>query len=194
MSAPCGHLLCQLTPGTCRLVAPPRIGRGKWSQPGVPHKGWACVGVADLGARESGEERLATCEMCESTEIRYVHTMVHPDYPESLGCGCVCAGHMESDPDRARAREAAAKNRSARRDRWLARDWKWTKKGNATLKVGDARVTVFQHRDERRRDFSVNLHGFVIHRGRDAEFSESFYETPDDAKLAAFDALYEGQS
>jgi hypothetical protein len=40
---------------------------GKWSQAGVPHRGWSCVGVEDLGAPE------ATCEMCETQKIRYVH-------------------------------------------------------------------------------------------------------------------------
>jgi hypothetical protein len=43
--------------------------RGKWSQPGVPHKGWVCVDIEDLG------EPSLTCEMCESQNIRYVHYM-----------------------------------------------------------------------------------------------------------------------
>lgn len=59
---------------------------GKWSQPGVPHKGWTCLDIEDLG------EPSATCEMCEAQEIRYVHHMEHPNYSGSLGCGCVCAG------------------------------------------------------------------------------------------------------
>jgi hypothetical protein len=46
-------------------------GTGKWSRAGVPHKGWECVDVEDL------ENDRAICEMCEVTEIRYVHTMVH---------------------------------------------------------------------------------------------------------------------
>jgi len=40
---------------------------GKWSQAGVPHRGWTCVDIDDLG------EPSATCEMCETQEIRYVH-------------------------------------------------------------------------------------------------------------------------
>jgi hypothetical protein len=50
-------------------------GSGKWAQPGVPHKGWRCVDIEDLG------EPSATCEMCEAQEIRYVHHMEHPSYP-----------------------------------------------------------------------------------------------------------------
>lgn len=65
---------------------------GKWIEPGVPHKGWQCTGIEDLG------EPAATCEMCEVMPIRYVHTMAHDDYPGELGCGCICAGHMEEDP------------------------------------------------------------------------------------------------
>src|SRR5947208_2472855 len=30
------------------------------------------------------------CEMCEAHPIRYVHTMEHPDYPDTLDVGCVC--------------------------------------------------------------------------------------------------------
>lgn len=49
---------------------------GKWSMPGVPHKGWTCIDIEDLGAPD------AVCEMCERQDIRYVHAMEHPDYPE----------------------------------------------------------------------------------------------------------------
>ncbi len=58
---------------------------GKWSQQGVPKKGWACIGFEDLG------EPSTQCEMCENQDIRYVHQMQHPDYPHILECGCVCA-------------------------------------------------------------------------------------------------------
>lgn len=51
------------------------MGRGKWSQRDVPHKGWTCVRVDDLG------EPSVTCEMCEFQAIRYVHHMSHPEYP-----------------------------------------------------------------------------------------------------------------
>ena len=47
--------------------------RGKWSEAGVPKKGWTCVGVEDL------EEPSQLCEMCDSAEIRYAHIMEHPD-------------------------------------------------------------------------------------------------------------------
>ena len=71
---------------------------GKWCQLGFPHKGWTCTGIEDLG------EAAATCEMCETQEIRYVHHMEHPDYSGSLACGCVCAGRMEENYEGARRR------------------------------------------------------------------------------------------
>jgi hypothetical protein len=64
---------------------------GKWSEAGVPKKGWSCVGVEDLG------EPSQLCEMCESVTIRYVHYMEHDQTTESLAVGCVCAEYMEED-------------------------------------------------------------------------------------------------
>lgn len=54
---------------------------GKWSVPGVPHKGWTCIDIEDLGAPD------AICEMCERQDIRYVHTIQNPDYAGTLHCG-----------------------------------------------------------------------------------------------------------
>ncbi len=34
--------------------------------------------------------------------------MAHPDYPDELACGCVCAEHMEGDYQRPREREKAS--------------------------------------------------------------------------------------
>ncbi|MBO1518817.1 hypothetical protein J3U76_04035, partial [Oceanisphaera sp. DM8] len=81
-----------------RLVA---ARRGKWSRSGVPHRGWHCVDIEDLGSPQ------VECGMCESQSIRYVHHMEHPAYPEVLEVGCVCAGHMEEDVAAARTREAS---------------------------------------------------------------------------------------
>jgi hypothetical protein len=100
-------------------------GRGKWSKSGVPHKGWSCIQDADLGAGTT-----QTCEMCESTQIRYTHTMNHPDYKGPLVVGVVCAGHMQQDLEGARARERRLKNRVARRERWPHTKWKVSRNGN----------------------------------------------------------------
>jgi hypothetical protein len=71
--------------------------------------------------------------MCESTQIRYVHVMEHPDYPEMLGVGCVCAEHMEQDYVRPRLREQNLRSKSQRRKTWIRRNWRTSAKGNANL-------------------------------------------------------------
>jgi hypothetical protein len=86
---------------------PAHAAPGKWSDPRVPKRGWECIDIKDL------EEPAAICEMCETTEIRYVHVMHHPEYPDTLDCGCICAGHMQGDPVAAREREANIKRRGA---------------------------------------------------------------------------------
>ena len=83
--------------------------RGKWSQPGVPHKSWRCVDVDDR------EEAVHICQMCESQAVRFVHYMAHDDHPEVLEVGCVCAGHMARDLEGARRREKAMVSRAGKR-------------------------------------------------------------------------------
>lgn len=81
--------------------------------PGLPTKGWNIDGVTDLG-RDRSLHRL--CEYCGQELVRYLHTLRHPSgsWP-ILDVGCVCAGRLSGDPDRARALDAAARNVSARR-------------------------------------------------------------------------------
>jgi hypothetical protein len=110
---------------------------GKWSQPGVPHKCWTCIDIEDLG------EPSATCAMCETQEIRYVHHMQHPAYPQVLGCGCVCAGHMEGDYEGAQRREKVLRNAGARRRKWLTRDWRVSRNGNPFLNVDGYNVVIY---------------------------------------------------
>jgi hypothetical protein len=94
-----------------------------WSRPGVPHRGWTCVDVEDLGEPDE------VCEMCQTAEIRYVHIMQHPDWEGELRVGCVCAGRMEEDYKRAEAREAELKRVVRRmereRERGYERDYAW---------------------------------------------------------------------
>lgn len=150
---------------------------GKWRAPGVPHKGWTCTSVDDLGAPDQ------VCEMCETQDIRYVHHMEHPDYPESLGVGCVCAEHMENDYEGPRRRERALRNAAQRKRRWLSRKWKISTNGNACLNTDGLNITVFQK--------TPTLWGARIEdraTGRSVS-SRHPHKTEDAAKLAAFDAM-----
>lgn len=151
-------------------------GRGKWSKHGVPQKGWICTDIEDLG------EPQVECEMCESQTIRYAHHMEHPNYPEPLTVGCVCAGHMEGSLSAARERESRMRVRSSKRKRWLSRKWKISSNGNPTLKSDGYRITVYQ----RGNGWGCTLVNLST---RDVKHSGRNYSTEDRAKLAGFDQV-----
>src|SRR4051794_24751353 len=114
-----------------------RKGHGKWSKAGVPHKGWACTNVDDLGP-----DKTETCQMCEAKKVRFGHHMAHPDYQGTLRVGCVCAGHMEQDPKRAERREKEVRSRAKRRSAFLGKKWKISEKGNPCIKLPNQRHAV----------------------------------------------------
>jgi hypothetical protein len=149
---------------------------GKWNRDDVPKRGWSCVSVEDL------DGPYETCAMCEVQQIRFVHTMSHPEYPETLDCGCICAGHMEGNPYAARARETTMRNRAERKDRWLDRQWRRSKQGNAFIKT-DGYLMVIYPRDAHWAFHIKNIDsgvGFASRRPLENETA---------AKLRAFDAL-----
>jgi hypothetical protein len=149
---------------------------GKWSDPTVPHAGWECIDVEDLGAPQS------TCEMCETRGIRYVHSMHHSHYPQVLRVGCVCAGHMENDQHGAVLRDQFMKSRSAKRKRWPTRRWRVSRKGNEFIVADEFRVTVYPGRFGWRVTVAASEGEFVHH-------SHRICLTSDDAKLAGFDLV-----
>jgi hypothetical protein len=113
-----------------------RRDRGKWSEHGVPQKGWRESDCLDLG-----ENHWMTCEMCESIEIRIVHVVEHPGYG-SLRVGRVCAGHLTEDYAGCDAREEEARARTAR----AARRAKWTSlKGWRPIKYGEQQQVRIRH-------------------------------------------------
>ncbi len=120
--------------------------------------------------------------MCETQKIRYVHYMEHPRYPDTLGVGCVCAGHMEGDVAAAKTREKSMQSRAGKRKRWLTRKWRESAKGNHWLRADGYRITVYR----KGRGWGVTLaaedNTRVYHSGRSLR-------TEDQAKLAGFDML-----
>src|ERR1700728_3775627 len=150
--------------------------RGKWSDPGVPHKGWTCVDFEDL------EYLSGIGGMCESQEIRYVHYMQHPRLQGLIGAGCECAARMSEDYEGAQNRERFAKNRAKRRATWLTRDWKTSAKGNAYLKADGFLIVIF----EKGAQWSAVIEDKVSEKKR---FSQRSFKTEDEAKLAAFDGM-----
>ncbi|MFA6947670.1 MAG: UvrD-helicase domain-containing protein, partial [Eubacteriales bacterium] len=107
-----------------------------WKHDDVPHDGWHCTDVIDLGQPNG------VCGMCGYQIIRYVHMMSHPDYPRTIGAGCVCAGRMEGDVERAKRRESDFKNREARMVSFIGHKLKKSRNGNQYFKIGDEIVTI----------------------------------------------------
>jgi hypothetical protein len=150
---------------------------GKWSQPGVPHKGWRNVDFYE--SADDGEDLTQVCEMCGTTRIRYVHVMEHDDHPEHLKCGCICAGRMEEDYGAAKARETRAGRRAkfAKSPRW-----KVAAQGNWRMSV-DGQTIV----QTRRWDGSYSF-GFLEFSNQ-WSWSRTNYPSARDARMAAFDEL-----
>lgn len=162
-----------------RDVRQQHTSRGKWSQPGVPHKGWTCIGIEDL------EEPSQVCEMCEGVEIRYAHQMEHPDYPAILSVGCVCAEHMEGDYVAPRQREKIIRQAARRRLNWHKRTWRLSHLGNHYLNTDGFNLQVFPI-NQRSRGWKIAV---VNRRSQHRQQGKKVYSTLGDAKRAAFDAL-----
>ncbi len=145
-----------------------------WKSDDVPHDGWTCSGIEDLGAP------VGICEMCGYQIIRYAHHMEHPRY-HSLTAGCVCAGRMEGDIEAAKRREADYKNRESRRASFFKKKWKHSKKGNEYLKT-DGHVIVLCQLER-----TGNQWKYAI----DNTFCKTLYPNRDTAAAAVFDALEE---
>jgi hypothetical protein len=169
-------------------IDPEEAGDGgvyRWDRPGVPRKGWTNVNVEDMG------EPSFTCEMCVDRAVRYVHTEVHPDYPEPVRVGCVCAAHMEDDYAAPKEREKKVrkaarhrKNLTARLDKARAvwcepRQWGTSRRGNYYQTLDDGRrVVVFKVQNGKWRA--------VI----DDEFGRLYHDTPRSAFEATFERLF----
>ena len=151
---------------------------GKWTQPGVPHKGWVCIDIEDLGSPDH------VCEMCELADVRYVHVMKHANYAATLRVGCICAGHMEENLVGARKREATFKTLCGRRARWLAREWNRSRAGNQYLNVDGFNVVVFRVGG----GWSARL-SLRDEDGDEESHKLRTFATEEQVKLATFDAL-----
>jgi hypothetical protein len=156
----------------------PGGGRGKWGRAGVPHKGWECVNVEDLG------EPSQICEMCEVMKIRYVQYMSHPNYPDLLACGSVCAGHMSEDLTGAAHRDKTLRSNSRKRKAFPDRAaWYTNRNGNPQLKDGSFRITMFKKNNG---DWKGVVHDSYSER---SFFTRDRFVELDNAQRAAFDTL-----
>ena len=142
-----------------------------WNNPNVPKEGWMCIGVTDLG------KPVGVCQMCGHQIIRYVHHMIHPQY-RPLDVGCICAGKMEGNIERAKQRENDFKNKEARRENFKNRKWKNSKNNNPFIKIKDHLIVLYYNKIYNNWKYSL-----------DNVFCVEVYETKDAAMNAAFEAL-----
>lgn len=116
----------------------------RWDRQSIPHKGWECIGMDDLGEFvESGEIEYENCEMCGKERIRYVHIMKHED-GNILRVGSSCAGNMEKDYSESEQRDAEVKRKALRRANFLKQVWNENQKGNLLLTYKGYRITIIK--------------------------------------------------
>jgi hypothetical protein len=120
----------------------PEVPEARWNRPGIPHRGWAEIGIVDLGA--GGPYSL--CEMCRAREIRYAYRMIHPDFSGVFEVGAGCAKKM-AIPRADRGEKDAARLRAAvARAKWAA-EWRPDAFGDPVLRRNDgAREALVQRR------------------------------------------------
>jgi hypothetical protein len=109
-------------------------GTGRWCEPGVPHSGWECVLVEELGD-------LTACDMCQAAQIRYGHHMQHDDFDLTLVCCCACAEHMCEEYDGKEA-EGEARADAARKKSLQMIVWRTASSGNSVYCRADEFVAI----------------------------------------------------
>jgi hypothetical protein len=146
----------------------------------MPHRGWTCINVRDTNPDElpMDEAEYETCQACEKYPIRFVHTIVHDDWPDEVDVGRICVEHLTNDYVNPRRHEAELKRRASARIRWLNRKWKTSAKGNKWLKTDGHHMAVFP--SQGRAGFGCIL---------DGRFSQKSYPTERAAMLHIFDYL-----
>lgn len=124
--------------------------KNHWNDPDFPKTRWSCTGVTDLGAPEG------ICEMCGYQIIRYVHHMYHMESGRSLDCGCICAGKLEGDINKARKREAAFKNKQQRKINFKKKKWKKSARGHEYIKFKNHLIVLFHFMNSNKWKFSID--------------------------------------
>ncbi len=149
----------------------------QWDKKDIPHKGWFLVNVIDI--RENGESISETdyqkCMMCNNEKIRYVHIVEHPNYPETLNVGCICAEKMTNDYVNPKKQEKLLRNKAQRLNNWLKKNWKISAKGNIYLKFKDNFITIITDTNSKKYKCCVNN-----------VWGNKLFNTIDEAKIAAF--------
>ena len=146
--------------------------------PGVPHKGWNLHDVVDardeLGLKYGNYE---DCQFCGQDQIRWIHILQHPDYPDMIEVGCDCAEKLTEDYVNPKRRENELRNRSSRRSRFPSKQWKISANGNHHMK----------HEGRHLLAYKASNGKFKIKVGE--KFYPKFYNSFDEAKMGIFDII-----
>jgi hypothetical protein len=146
----------------------------------LPRKGWVWAGIND---NEAGNFK---CQNCHFPHVRYEHELKNNKTGLRITVGCVCAQHLTDDFTNPKLRERDLKGRAGRRWRWPTLNWRFSGKGNLYLKKS-GKVIVLRR----------GPHGgwAVSYASKDSFDPEwisvgGWYDSADEAKLAAFDSIY----
>jgi hypothetical protein len=106
-----------------------------------------------------------------------------PDYPETLGVGCICAEHMEDDHINPRLREQRLRSRARRGRTWAPRPWRTSARGNFYLRTEGFILTVFRVSDRNgRQSWRVRVTNGLT---AASQAGRRRYPSADEAKRAA---------
>lgn len=119
---------------------------GRNREVGFPHKGWKWLGVRDARDDDGlSYEEYPSCEFCDQSQIRYVHILDHPSFPDTIEVGCDCAEQLTEDYANPKSRERDLRNRASRRANFPDRKaWKVSSNGNLWITYEDHHIIVIQ--------------------------------------------------
>lgn len=121
----------------------------EWNKRGIPHKGWICIDVLDLReeADSAQEFEYAQCEMCDKEKLRFVHVMKHPEYPDILNVGCICAEKMSDDYINPSKMENELRKKASRRSNFKRVEWNFNRiKNTYSKKYRGENITIMKSR------------------------------------------------
>jgi hypothetical protein len=152
---------------------------GRNREAGFPHKGWKWVGARDSRDNDGlSYEEYPCCEFCDKTQIRYVHILEHPNFPDSVEVGCECAEQLTEDYSNPQSHEKDLRNRASRRTKFPDRKgWKVSEKGNPYINYEEHHIIVIQ---SPKGDCILRI---------DGKLGKIKYKSVKEAQLKAFDVI-----
>lgn len=149
-----------------------------------PRMNWTCREVLDARMDGAGVQ---ACEVC-GTRIRWVHVIEHEGWPVPLDVGRCCAARLCNGYD-VEAAEREFRNRQARKQRFLTKGWRQSRRNPENLwrlvnsaTSGKVTVTVYCGHD--------GFYGVCVARPRgEVQFDGSRFEQRTAALNRAFDLI-----